>query len=248
MYKVLEMDQLGADVWDKSRNSVEYNPDSERNDKTAKKKIDIEFYTKHTIPAVIPALYAFLKYDGKITPSERDTLNYLYLDIGKERRVKFFIREKLNRALTPEELAVAEQKAKECLLNKLVEMGSEENLPLILYAFENTHKKNKNFAKALIEFGFNIDTRDFTCTEKSIYNKDGFGIFLLSNNQLEMIIPRNDEIKAYLSECTLYATTNYKLYQEAIQVPKGSRDFKGTVRSDLYGMKVSWNKWIMQAY
>ena len=102
------------------------------------------------------------------------------------------------------------------------------------------------YALIITIISLNLSIGQYMSTSKRCWLFMSF--FLLSNNQLEMIIPRNDEIKAYLSECTLYATTNYKLYQEAIQVPKGSRNFKGTVRSDLYGMKISWNKWIMQAY
>ena len=137
------------------------------------------------------------------------------------------------------------QAIKDMLIPALEKMGRAENIPLIIYGFKHIHNiKQDSFAEALQAYGFNICERDFTCTDNAIYNKEGFGFFLLPSYQLEMIITRDGETKAFLSNAPFY-DNNEPFQQRAVKQEHGA-NFTKTVHSSFPRMKEAWNEWIAQ--
>lgn len=242
MIRVLEMDQLDNVVWDyDDKEDVEFDEPEERSDKGS----IITFYVKPDHIEAIPALYAYLWYGEEITSGEKAALNALYIDYEGRGRKKFFRWGKFNNLISSQELAAAKQAVKDMLIPALEEMGRTENIPLCLYGFKHIHNiKQGSFAEALQTYGFNFNEKDFTCTDNAIYNRQGFGFFLLPSYQLEMIITRDGETKAFLSNGPLYDNTE-PFQQRAVKQEHGA-NFTKTVRSTFPKMKEAWNKWIAQ--
>lgn len=239
MIYVFEMDALHNVAWDdEDRDDIELEGDEE----LTHNGNGIAFYTKHI--EAIPALYAYLWFDENITPGEKESLNSLYIDYNKRGKKKFFKRGKLNAEISHQELSASKQAIKDKLISALAQMGSQENIDLILYGFAHIHNAQwGTFAEALQKYGFNFFEQDFTCTDTAIYNEEGFGFFLLPNYQLEMIIPRSGVVKASLSNGPLYDNNIEPFMQRAIQQKNGA-DFKITVRSTFPKMREAWNNWI----